>query len=172
MILFTGTESVTFLCNWSERGKLTAQTSTLSQESRSLQTSMLVPNKKIHFFSHTAKSPGKSIDLTTINGFSRHYISAWTLSEKNNRRNFRLDNGRPTCEWLLGGSRFPRKVAFRYRNPGCQMVRFQTKNTDLGKFWRVLRWKMLVYFMAIWHILRLFGIIRVNLVYFTRFGKL
>jgi hypothetical protein len=26
----------------------------------------------------------------------------------------------------------------------CQMVRFQTKNTNLGKFWRVLRWKMLV----------------------------
>jgi hypothetical protein len=25
---------------------------------------------------------------------------------------------------------------------------FQTKNTSLGKFWRVLQWKMLVYFMA------------------------
>jgi hypothetical protein len=36
---------------------------------------------------------------------------------------------------------------------GCQMVCFQNKNTKLGKLWRVLRWKMLVYFMAIWSIL-------------------
>jgi hypothetical protein len=32
---------------------------------------------------------------------------------------------------------------------GCQMAYFQTKNPTLGKFWRVLQWKMLVYFMAI-----------------------
>jgi hypothetical protein len=41
---------------------------------------------------------------------------------------------------------------------GCQMVCFQTKNSDLGKFWRVLQWKILVYFIAIWSILRPFGI--------------
>jgi hypothetical protein len=28
---------------------------------------------------------------------------------------------------------------------GCQMVCFQTKNPNLGKFWRVLQWKMWVY---------------------------
>jgi hypothetical protein len=27
---------------------------------------------------------------------------------------------------------------------GCQMVYFQTKNPNLGKFWRALIWKMLV----------------------------
>jgi hypothetical protein len=27
-------------------------------------------------------------------------------------------------------------------NQGCQMVCFQTKNPNLGKFWRVLQWKM------------------------------
>jgi hypothetical protein len=27
------------------------------------------------------------------------------------------------------------------------MVCFQTKNPNLGKFWRVLQWKMLVHFM-------------------------
>jgi hypothetical protein len=32
---------------------------------------------------------------------------------------------------------------------GCQMVCFQTKNYNLGKFWRALQWKMLVYFMII-----------------------
>jgi hypothetical protein len=42
---------------------------------------------------------------------------------------------------------------------GCQMAYFQTKNPDLGKFWSVLLWKMLVYFTAILFILRLFGIV-------------
>jgi hypothetical protein len=32
----------------------------------------------------------------------------------------------------------------------CQMVCFQTKNRNLGTFWRVLQWKMFVYFMDIW----------------------
>jgi hypothetical protein len=43
---------------------------------------------------------------------------------------------------------------------------FQTKNPNLAQSWRVLQWKIsvylhnvhLVYFMAIWHILCLFGI--------------
>jgi hypothetical protein len=46
------------------------------------------------------------------------------------------------------------------------MVCFQTKNTNLGKFWRVLQWKMLLYFMAIWSILPQFGIFCGHLVYF------
>jgi hypothetical protein len=59
------------------------------------------------------------------------------------------------------------------------MAYFQTKNTDLGKFWRVLQWKVLhitcplgpfygylVYFVATWYILWLFGIS------FSRFGML
>jgi hypothetical protein len=29
----------------------------------------------------------------------------------------------------------------------------------LGKFWRALEWKMLVYFMTMWNILRPFAII-------------
>jgi hypothetical protein len=31
------------------------------------------------------------------------------------------------------------------------MSYFQTKNPNLGKFWRVLQWKILVYFVAIWY---------------------
>jgi hypothetical protein len=60
---------------------------------------------------------------------------------------------------------------------GCQMVYFQTKDPNLGKFSRVLQWKTLVYFMdvwsipltfvvTIWYILWSFGI------YFCRFGIL
>jgi hypothetical protein len=45
---------------------------------------------------------------------------------------------------------------------GCQIVFFQTKNPNLGKFWRALEWKGLVYghteyFTAIWYILWPFG---------------
>jgi hypothetical protein len=60
---------------------------------------------------------------------------------------------------------------FRLRcGQGCQMVCFQTKTPKLGKFWRVLDGKMLLfswrfgifykhvwYFMTIWYILCSFG---------------
>jgi uncharacterized Tic20 family protein len=42
---------------------------------------------------------------------------------------------------------------------GCQKVYFKTKNRNLGKFWRALEWKILVYFMTIWNILLPFGIV-------------
>jgi hypothetical protein len=41
---------------------------------------------------------------------------------------------------------------------GCQMVYFQTKNWNFGKVLRVWQWKMLVYFMDLWSILRPFHI--------------
>jgi hypothetical protein len=59
---------------------------------------------------------------------------------------------------------------------GCQMAKFQTKNPNLGRFWRVLQWKMLVYLMAIWSIsanfVWHFGKFCGHLVYFPRFGIL
>jgi hypothetical protein len=64
-------------------------------------------------------------------------------------------------------------------NQGCQMVCFQTKNPNLGKFWSVLQWKMLVYLMSIWSILRPLELFYGHLVYFviiwyifSRFGML
>jgi hypothetical protein len=33
------------------------------------------------------------------------------------------------------------------------MVYFQTQNPNLGKFWRALDWKMLIYYTSIWNIL-------------------
>jgi hypothetical protein len=57
------------------------------------------------------------------------------------------------------------------------MVYFQTKYLNLGKFWRALKWKILVYFIVIWNILRPIGIFYDHLVllwlvwiYFPRFG--
>jgi hypothetical protein len=47
-------------------------------------------------------------------------------------------------------------LAFRKRLlcvlQGCQMVLFQTKNPNLGKFWRALEGNKLIYFRAIWNI--------------------
>jgi hypothetical protein len=40
---------------------------------------------------------------------------------------------------------------------GCQIVYFHTKNPTLGNFWRALEWKSLVYYLAMWNILRPFG---------------
>jgi hypothetical protein len=45
------------------------------------------------------------------------------------------------------------------------MVFFQTKNPKSGNYWRVLQWKMLVYFWAIWSIFWRFGIFWGHLVY-------
>jgi hypothetical protein len=55
---------------------------------------------------------------------------------------------------------------------GYEMAYFQTENPNVGKCWRVLQCKMLVYFMAIWSILWPFGIFYGYLAYFSRFGML
>jgi hypothetical protein len=52
------------------------------------------------------------------------------------------------------------------------MVCFQTKNPYLGKVWRTLEWKTLVYFMVIWYILWPYGNVVVIWYIFPRFGKL
>jgi hypothetical protein len=52
---------------------------------------------------------------------------------------------------------------------------FKQKKFNLGKFERVLYWKMLIHFMAIWSILRPFSkfcAFYYHLVYFSRFGML
>jgi hypothetical protein len=50
---------------------------------------------------------------------------------------------------------------------GCQVIYFQTKNTNLGKFSRFLCWMMLVYFTANWSILLPYGIFCGQMVYFV-----
>jgi hypothetical protein len=61
---------------------------------------------------------------------------------------------------------------------GCQMVCFQTKNPNLGQFWSVLDWKMLIYtyhshldyFIEILEILLPFGTFCAHSVHFSGFG--
>jgi hypothetical protein len=56
-----------------------------------------------------------------------------------------------------------RQQECHFHEQGCQMEYFQTKNSNLGKFWRALEWKMLEYlwpfgiFIAIRFILWSFG---------------
>jgi hypothetical protein len=52
------------------------------------------------------------------------------------------------------------------------MVYFQTNNTNLGKFWRALDWKMLIYFMAIWNILHTIGIFYDHWVHYVLIGHI
>jgi hypothetical protein len=52
------------------------------------------------------------------------------------------------------------------------MVYFQTKDPNLGKIWRALEWKMLVYFMVVRSILWPFGNVQVIWYIFARFGIL
>jgi hypothetical protein len=52
------------------------------------------------------------------------------------------------------------------RHQGCQMEYFQIKNINLGKFLRVLQWKIMVYFKGTGSILQAFGIFYGYLVYF------
>jgi hypothetical protein len=47
------------------------------------------------------------------------------------------------------------------------MVSFQTKNPNLGTILRALDGKTLIYFRAIWNILRIFGIFYAHLVHFV-----
>jgi hypothetical protein len=56
-----------------------------------------------------------------------------------------------------------------YREPESRVARssiFKPKNPNLGKIWRVLQWKMSVYFMSICFIIQPFGNFYGNLVYF------
>jgi hypothetical protein len=57
------------------------------------------------------------------------------------------------------------------------MVSFQTKNPNLGKFWKALDWKILINFMAIWDILQTFydhlvHLCSVHLVHFSGLGNI
>jgi hypothetical protein len=54
---------------------------------------------------------------------------------------------------------------------GCQMIYFQTKNPNLGKFSRASSCTMLINFTVIWNTLRPFGIFY-GLYIFSRFGML
>jgi hypothetical protein len=56
---------------------------------------------------------------------------------------------------------------------------FQTKNLNLGKFWRALDWKKFICFIAIWNILWRFEVFNdhlvhfsIHLVHFFGFGKI
>jgi hypothetical protein len=47
---------------------------------------------------------------------------------------------------------------FKNFRPGLPDVIFSIRNLNLGKFWRVLEWKMFIYSVVIWNILLPFGV--------------
>jgi hypothetical protein len=54
--------------------------------------------------------------------------------------------------FLCTGSRWDRFISLKQ---GCQMVYFQTKTPNLGKLWRALEWKMLVYLWSFGNLVKL-----------------
>jgi hypothetical protein len=50
------------------------------------------------------------------------------------------------------GERSMRRCFFRQVKQDCQMFFFINQFADSGKFWRALKWKMIVYFMTVWNI--------------------
>jgi hypothetical protein len=72
----------------------------------------------------------------------------------------------PSCLSRLDRGQFFKGTSWRMAQ-GCQMVCFQNKNPNLGKFWRVLQWKILVYFTTIRSILRPLEINYCHLLYFV-----
>jgi hypothetical protein len=60
-------------------------------------------------------------------------------------------------------------LAMPHYVPGLPDGPFSNKKPNLGKFWRDLQWKMLVYFRGIWSILWPFGIFYGYLVYILQF---
>jgi hypothetical protein len=111
----------------------------------------------------------------------QYYISTRT-QQRWNQKMFSLLrpqlNSGNFIKWKLKYVAPPEQSMYKWHvHQGCQISYFQTKNPNLGKFWSVLQWQMLVYFMAIWSTLQLYGIFCGRLVYwiviwyiFSRFG--
>jgi hypothetical protein len=57
-------------------------------------------------------------------------------------------------------------LSLMYLNAGLPDGIFSNQKSKFGKFWRVLQWKMLVYFMDIWPLLRPIGLFYAHLAYF------
>jgi hypothetical protein len=93
----------------------------------------------------------------------RYWLQRWNLAQmrKTLKRLLKEILEQPFCSKVFKG-----RFAKRDTDPtqGCQMVCFQTKNSNLGKILRVLQWNMMAYVMDTWSILRSFVIFYGHLV--------
>jgi hypothetical protein len=90
--------------------------------------------KKFHILFSRASKKEKGMETEPLFQ-SRSFVADWRYAER-------------LKKVLLTFQNISRSI----QEQGCQMVYFQTKNTNLGKFWRALEWKRLVYSMAIWNV--------------------
>jgi hypothetical protein len=89
----------------------------------------------------------------------------WTIMYKSSPFLATLQHGKMyvlilTKTWLgyILGDFFHNLTLSRWSRAGLPDGIFYSQNPNLCIFWRVIQWKMLVYFMAIWSILQPFGI--------------
>jgi hypothetical protein len=64
--------------------------------------------------------------------------------------NFERTKWRHCCKILRRCRCSSLTIDNQHFDQGCQVVCFQTKNKNFGKFGRAVQWGMLVYFMEIW----------------------
>jgi hypothetical protein len=96
---------------------------------------------------------GQSPGLFTLSYSTHmnHRTFVWQVRIVTSNTNLENDITNQVCMYRLPST-------YVYVRPeGSPDCIFKTKNHNLGKFWRVLQWKMLIYFMAIWYICWFFG---------------
>jgi hypothetical protein len=120
-------------------------------------SSWLLRQKWVQLFQNTWLAVEKSLWVTFLNCSPPRILSTVTT----------LDETRFFITLMAGAAMpsFGLKVQPWRSCQGCQMVYFQTKNSNFVTFWRALEWKMLVHFIyahleyiaAIWYIVWIFG---------------
>jgi hypothetical protein len=106
----------------------------------SIRFPILTPVYQVSFYRHHNK-----VDFVGTTTFNKVYLTRTKLNE----------------DYFFQGKTFFCQTP---DHQGCQMVCFQTKNPNLGKSWRVLQLKTLLYFMDTWSILRFYVIFNGHLV--------
>jgi hypothetical protein len=118
-----------------------------------------------------------------LGDFSANSSGHPDLGEKTKKEK-KCENGDDSESGKLSANSWRLRLRNNGVEQGCQIACFQAKNPNLGKFWRVFQWKMLVhksygylvyfmygqliYFVAIWYILCLFGILFPFLVHYMK----
>jgi hypothetical protein len=150
------------------------------QNGHKLHTSHHLPLQGPNFFTQIGSKIYQLATPLTKNIFSLSSVANFSPSNRENA-NF-------VVHWLIGSPHINKNapvasepVFFLYFHQGCQTVYFQTKNPDLGQFWKALYleyvdicivwpfrifYEHLGYFTNIWDILRTFGIFYEHLGYF------
>jgi hypothetical protein len=102
----------------------------------------------------------RSLQWLNTKGSSHHLVTSGSCQPFPIIFYFVNRNLDPTFICLHSFESLPKKLkSWPSGHPqGCQMAYFKSKIPIFGKLWMVLKWKVYVYFMALWSVKRPFGI--------------